>query len=88
MNKEIFKTKDYLDKWDNWQQVISDIQYYTAKNKWGDDDKLSALKLFSDVLNDVIVTNDKTIINDCRQCKPNNIKKVSTEIKILTTIKS
>ena len=75
MNKEIFKTKDYLDKWDNWQQIISDIQYYTAKNKWGDDDKLSALKLFSDVLNDVIVTNDKTIINGCRQCKRKNIKK-------------
>ena len=75
MNKEIFKTKDYLDKWDNWQQVISNIQYYTAKNKWGDDDKLSALKLFSDVLNDVIVTNDKTIINDSRQCKRKNIKK-------------
>ncbi len=75
MNKEIFKTKDYLDKWDNWQQVISNIQYYTAKNKWGDDDKLLALKLFSDVLNDVIVTNDKTIINDCRQCKRKNIKK-------------
>lgn len=75
MNKEIFKTKDYLDKWDNWQQVISDIQYYTAKNKWGHDDKLSALKLFSDVLNDIIVTNDKTFINDCRQCKRKNIKK-------------
>ena len=56
MNKEIFKTKDYLDKWDNWQQIISDIQYYTAKNKWGNDDKLSALKLFSDALNDVILT--------------------------------